>query len=66
MIARALVELALAPSSVGRVYHLADERSISTRELFEMLGRTGLPTTPLPLPQWQQPVADQASPPAAR
>ncbi|WP_320068824.1 thioester reductase domain-containing protein [Micromonospora sp. RTGN7] len=60
VIARAIVELALAPSSVGRVYHLADERSISTRELFEMLGGTGLPTAPLPLPQWQQQVADQA------
>ncbi|WP_306215208.1 thioester reductase domain-containing protein [Actinoplanes sp. RD1] len=60
VIARAVAQLALAPGSVGRVYHLADSRSISTRELFEMLGDAGLPTSPQPLPQWQRRIADAA------
>jgi thioester reductase-like protein len=60
VLARAIAELALAPASVGRVYHLADERSISTRRLFEMLGETGLPTEPMPLPDWQKKVAARA------
>ncbi|MEU8186876.1 thioester reductase domain-containing protein [Micromonospora carbonacea] len=60
VVARAVVSLALSPSSVGRVYHLADERSISTRELFDMLGRAGLATEPMPLPQWQRRVAERA------
>ncbi|MGC4809240.1 AMP-binding protein [Micromonospora sp. DT228] len=57
-IARAIVSLALSPSSVGRVYHLADERSVSTRERFDMLGRAGLTTEPLP--QWRRRVAERA------
>ncbi|MFF5175190.1 thioester reductase domain-containing protein [Micromonospora sp. NPDC000089] len=60
VVARAIVSLALSPSSAGRVYHLADERSVSTRELFDMLGRAGLPTEPMPLPQWQRRVAERA------
>ncbi|MGC4806554.1 thioester reductase domain-containing protein [Micromonospora sp. DT233] len=60
VVARAVVSLALSPSSAGRVYHLADERSISTRELFDMLGRAGLTTEPMPLPQWQRRVAERA------
>jgi thioester reductase-like protein len=60
MIARAVAELAMSPASVGRVYHLADERSISTRRLFELLGEVGLPTDPMPLPDWQQRVAKEA------
>ena len=60
VIARAVAQLALSAGSSGRVYHLADQRSISTRELFEMLADAGLPTEALPLPRWQRQVADAA------
>jgi len=60
VVARAVVELALSAGSVGRAYHLVDERSVSLRSMFELLGQAGLPTRPLPYPQWQKLVADEA------
>lgn len=60
VVARGIVELALSPGSVGRAYHLMAERAVSVRELFAMLGAVGLPTEPIPLPQWQQRVRDLA------
>lgn len=53
LVARAVVELALSPGSVGRAYHLIAERGISLRGLFGLLAEAGLLTEPLPLPQWQ-------------
>lgn len=60
LVARAVVELGLAQNSVGRAYHLVDDRSVSLRGLFEQLAEAGVPTRPLPYPQWQQLVADEA------
>ncbi|QKV80602.1 thioester reductase domain-containing protein [Amycolatopsis sp. Hca4] len=60
VIARAIAELALSPASAGRVYHLADERSIGTRDLFGLLAGTGLETDPMPLPDWRAMVAKEA------
>ncbi|HEX6473247.1 MAG TPA: thioester reductase domain-containing protein [Streptosporangiaceae bacterium] len=53
VVAQAVVDLALAPGSVGRAYHLVAERGISLRGLFGLLAEVGLPTEPLPLPEWQ-------------
>ncbi|MBT0772362.1 SDR family oxidoreductase [Kineosporia sp. J2-2] len=60
VLSRAVVELALSPSSVGRAYHLVDERSPGLGRLFEMLGEVGFPTRPVPLREWQKLVADRA------
>jgi thioester reductase-like protein len=60
LVSRAVAELATSPASVGRAYHLVDERSLSLRRLFELLGEVGLPTRPLPLHDWQRLVADRA------
>ncbi|QFZ20983.1 thioester reductase domain-containing protein [Saccharothrix syringae] len=53
VIARAIAELALAPGSAGRAYHLMD--AVTTRQdaLFDLLGQAGLPTGRLPLAQWR-------------
>jgi thioester reductase-like protein len=60
VLARAVVELAFSPGSVGRAYHLADERLLSIRQLFEQLAELGLPTQPLPPADWQRRVAGRA------
>lgn len=60
VVARGIVELALSAGSVGRAYHLTAERAVSVRGLFTMLGSVGLPTEPIPLPEWQQRVRDLA------
>jgi len=60
VLSRAVVELSLSAGSVGRAYHLVDERSLGLGRLFEMLGEVGLPTRPMPLREWQQLVADRA------
>jgi thioester reductase-like protein len=60
LVARGVVELALSAGSVGRAYHLVDERSLGLRRMFELLAEAGLPTRPLPLPEWQRLVAGQA------
>lgn len=60
MLAKAVVELAISPGSVGRAYHLVDDKSLSLRRLFELLAEVGLPTQPMPLSDWQRLVADKA------
>lgn len=60
VLARAVVELAMSPGSVGRAYHLVDENLLSFRRLFQLLAEQGLATEPLPLEQWQQRVAKEA------
>jgi phthiocerol/phenolphthiocerol synthesis type-I polyketide synthase E len=60
ILARGVVELAVTPGSVGRAYHLVDEKSPGLRRLFEMLADAGLPTEPVPLKEWQQRVAKEA------
>jgi phthiocerol/phenolphthiocerol synthesis type-I polyketide synthase E len=60
VVARAVVELALDPGSVGRAYHLVAERGISLTGLFHLLAEAGLSTVPLPLPQWQDRVRELA------
>ncbi|MFC6063205.1 beta-ketoacyl synthase N-terminal-like domain-containing protein [Streptomyces ochraceiscleroticus] len=58
--ARAIAGLMDAPGSVGRVYHLADERAVTVRELFGLLADAGLPTEGVPVRQWQRAVALRA------
>ncbi|WP_232534174.1 thioester reductase domain-containing protein [Plantactinospora sp. KBS50] len=60
VLSRAVVELAVSPASVARVYHLVDERSLSMRQLFELLAEAGLPTRAVPLREWQALIADRA------
>jgi phthiocerol/phenolphthiocerol synthesis type-I polyketide synthase E len=60
VLSRAVAELAVSPASVGRAYHLVDERSLSLRRLFELLSEVGLATRPVPLRDWQRLVADRA------
>ncbi|MFI9360986.1 thioester reductase domain-containing protein [Kitasatospora sp. NPDC053057] len=60
MLSRAVAELALSPGSVGRAYHLVQEKSPGLRRLFELLAEAGLPTRPMPLKDWQKLVAARA------
>jgi thioester reductase-like protein len=60
VVSRAIAELALSPGSVGRAYHLIDERLYGLSELFAMLARAGLPTEPVPLARWQELVRERA------
>jgi phthiocerol/phenolphthiocerol synthesis type-I polyketide synthase E len=62
VVAKAIVELGQAAGSVGRVYHLVDERSVPLRSLFEALARAaGTPSKPLPYGEWQQLVSGESS-----
>jgi phthiocerol/phenolphthiocerol synthesis type-I polyketide synthase E len=60
VVARAMAELSLSPSSAGIAYHLVDRRSISPRRLFGLLADAGLPTVGLSTAGWQQRVATRA------
>lgn len=60
LVARGIVELAISPGSVGRAYHLMAERAVSVRGLFALLAAAGLPTEPIPLPEWQRRVRELA------
>ncbi|MFF8593300.1 thioester reductase domain-containing protein [Streptomyces sp. NPDC015220] len=60
VLSRGLVEHALSPASAGRAFHLVHEKSISLPGMFELLGEVGRPTRPMPLPEWQKLVGDEA------
>ncbi len=60
LVAGAIVDLAAAPASAGRAYHLVDEATASPRQLFEELAAAGAPTRGLPLREWQGLVAERA------
>ncbi|MGH3930719.1 MAG: thioester reductase domain-containing protein, partial [Pseudonocardiaceae bacterium] len=59
-VSRAIAELAVSPGSVGRAYHLIDQRCYSLRQAFELLADAGLPTKPLPSDEWLDLVAKEA------
>jgi phthiocerol/phenolphthiocerol synthesis type-I polyketide synthase E len=60
VVARAMAELAVAPGSVGRVYHLVDRKAVSPRRMFQLLADAGMPTEAVTPQAWQQRVADEA------
>jgi phthiocerol/phenolphthiocerol synthesis type-I polyketide synthase E len=60
VVARAMAELAVSPSSVGRVYHLVDRTAFSPRRLFQLLAGAGLATEAVTPKEWQQRIADKA------
>jgi phthiocerol/phenolphthiocerol synthesis type-I polyketide synthase E len=60
VVSAAIAHLGREPGSVGRVYHLVDERLATPTALFERLAGAGVETKPLPLPEWQRLVADRA------
>jgi thioester reductase-like protein len=60
IVAKAIVGLALSPSSVGRAYHLVAPEPLSLGRMFAMLAETGLPTRAVPLGEWRDLVRDRA------
>lgn len=60
LVSRAIAELSGSPGSVGRVYHLVDEKSLSLRALFQLLAAAGFPTEAVPSREWLNRVAKEA------
>jgi phthiocerol/phenolphthiocerol synthesis type-I polyketide synthase E len=60
VVAKAIVSLALSPSSVGRAYHLVAQEPLTLGRMFAMLAEAGLPTRAVPLDEWRNLVRDRA------
>ncbi|MET7639876.1 thioester reductase domain-containing protein [Streptomyces sp. NPDC005438] len=60
VVARAMVALARRPDTLGRVYHLVDQRPTTLRALVGGLAEEGLPTTETPVGAWHRAIGDLA------
>lgn len=60
LVARAIAELSTSPGSVGRVYHLVDQRSPGLRAVFGLLADAGLDTAATAPEKWLAQVSEQA------
>ncbi|HEX6357941.1 thioester reductase domain-containing protein [Actinophytocola sp.] len=60
LVARAIAELSGSPGSVGRVYHLVDQRAPGLRSVFGLLADAGLATEAASPEKWLARVSEEA------
>ncbi len=56
-VARALLHIALAPTSLGGIYHLTNPQPTPWSEIYAAMARIGHPVRPLPYMEWMDTVA---------